>query len=54
METDQSDRSEGIVGEFNGSTISATAGGSVDLRPAFSTVFNMGPVGSNVFTSMQV
>ena len=40
MEADQSDRSEGNVAEFNGSTISAPAGGSVDLRSAFSTVYN--------------
>ena len=41
MEADQSDRSEGNVGEFNGSTISAPAGGSVDLRFASSILYNM-------------
>ena len=40
MEVDQRDRSESNVGESKGSTISAMAGGSVDLRSAFGTVFN--------------
>ena len=40
MEADQRGRSESNVGESNESTISASAGGSVDLRTAFGTVFN--------------
>ena len=54
MEADQRGRSEGIVGEYNESTISATAGGSVDLLSASGTVFNRWTAKPDMLTVLTV